>query len=126
MGGIPVLYTITAVFSSKFIPDPEYVWQVDDLVESRARRFVAEFNKLFSESLPQPNTENTEHFWRAGDESMLIGRCVRMGFDDSLQPIQQYHWAIDRHPKYKWTTRDFWDTDIWTTQRYRKDMKSRY
>jgi len=120
-----VLYAKAAVFGCEVIPDPEYVWQVDDVVESRARRFVEEFNRLFNESLPQPNAENAEIFWHACDASMLIGRCVRIGFDDSVQPIRQYHWAIDPHPKHTLITRDFWDTDIWTTQRYREDLSAR-
>lgn len=120
-----VLYAM-AVGGSAFIPDPEYVWQVDEIVESRARRFVETFNELFDECLPQPNHTNAEAFWRACNEWKIVGRCVRIGFDDSVQPINHYHWAIDRNAKHELNVKDFWDTDIWTTQRYREELESRY
>ncbi len=120
-----VLYAM-AVGGAAFIPEPEYVWQVDDIVQSRARRFVATFNDLFNESLPQPISDNAEAFWNACNEWKIVGRCVRIGFDDSVRPIKHYHWALNRDKDYKLTVKDFWDTDIWTTQRYREEMESRH
>jgi hypothetical protein len=120
-----VLYAM-AVGGCAFIPDPEYIWQVDDIVESRARRFVETFNGLFDECLPEPSRDNAEAYWRAFKEWKIVGRCVRIGFDDSVQPIKHYHWAIDRDAKHKLIVKDFWDMDIWTTQRYRAERESRY
>jgi len=56
---------IRFVGGAAFISDPEYVWPVDDVVESRACRFVATFNDLLDESLPQPGPDNAEAFWNA-------------------------------------------------------------
>lgn len=120
-----VLYAM-AVGGSAMIRDPEYVWEVDDIIESRARRFVETFNDLMGERLPQPDDTNAETFWRACNEWTIIGRCVRIGFDDAVRPINHYHWAIDRDARHELIVRDFWDTDIWTTQRYREKMESRY
>jgi hypothetical protein len=119
-----VLYAY-AVGGSAFIVDPEYVWQVDDIVQSRALRFVATFNELFNEFLPQPSADNAEVFWGACTTWKIVGRCVRIGFDDSVRPIKHYHWAIDHGTEYQLAVKDFWDTDIWTTQRYREEMESR-
>jgi hypothetical protein len=120
-----VLYAM-AVGGSAMIRDPEYVWEVDDIVESRARKFVETFNDLLGERLPKPDHTNAETFWRACNEWKIVGRCVRIGFDDSVRPINHYHWAIDRDARHELTVKDFWDTDIWTTQRYREEMQSRY
>lgn len=120
-----VLYAM-AVGGSAIIPDPKYTWQVDDVVESRARRFVEAFNQLFDECLPTPSHDNAQTFWRACKEWKIVGRCVRIGFDDSVLPINHYHWAIDRDSKHKLIVKDFWDSEIWTTQRYCKEIESRY
>ncbi len=119
-----VLYAM-ALGGAAYIPDPDYVWEVDNIVQSRAIQFVATFNELFNESLPQPIAENAHVFWNACTESKIEGRCVRIGFDDSEQPIKHYHWAIDRGRKGKLFVNDFWDTEIWTTQRYRKKTETR-
>jgi hypothetical protein len=114
-----VLYAML-VGGCGFIEEPRYVWQVDDEISSRAKRFVAQFNDLFSESLPTPDAQNAEAFWIEYTSSEVLGRCVRIGFDDSVQPVRQYHWAIDRDRQYQILVKDFWDTDIWTTARYRE------
>lgn len=114
-----VLYAY-AVGGAAFIPEPEYRWQVDEAVANRATRFVAEFNELFSASLPTPTEENAEAFWDACNEWKVAGRCVRLGFDDSVQPVRHYHWAIARDASYNLVVKDFWETELWTTQRYRE------
>lgn len=119
-----VLYAM-AVGGTAYIPDPQYVWEVGDVVQSRAGRFVATFNHLFKESLPEPIAENAHVFWKACQEWRIEGRCVHIGFDDSEQPIRHYHWAIDRGPEYKLIVNEFWDAEIWTTQRYREKIESR-
>jgi hypothetical protein len=119
-----VLYAM-AVDACAVMPNPEYIWQVDDLIESRGRRFVETFNELFDDSLPQPKQDNADVFWRACKEWKIVGRCVRIGFDDRVRPINHYHWAIDR-AKYSLIVKDFWDTEVWTTERYRELSDSRY
>ena len=100
--------------------EPEYVWEVDLEIEKRSKRFVETFNQLFNKSIPIPSSDNTEIFWNAYDYSKIIGRCVRIGFDDSVTPVKHYHWAVDRTETYEHKTTDFWDHEIWTTQRYRE------
>ncbi len=115
-----VLYAICMAGCSAEPVQYEYVWAVDDVIQSRAVHFVQEFNQLFHESLPLPTAENAEIFWKAADESRLVGRCVRIGFDEVSQPIQHYHWAIDYDENYNLIVKDFWDGELWTTARYRQ------
>lgn len=103
--------------------EPEYVWAVDPVVEERAIQFVRAFNHLFSETLPQPSDENAESFWHAGQGASVRGRCVRLGFDPLSVPTRQYHWAIDHDKEHKLIVKEFWDTEIWTTQRYLKKFE---
>jgi hypothetical protein len=32
----------------------------------------------------------------ACDEKAIVGRCVRVGYDDIPRPVMHYHWAINR------------------------------
>lgn len=117
-----VLYAAVGVTGCP--PEPEYVWQVDAVIQARAQRFVATFNALFDESLPQPQAANAAAFWRAAKEWKLVGRCVRLGCDDSVWPIKHYHWAVERDAEAKLIVNAFWDTELWTTERYRQQMSS--
>ncbi|MCI0737812.1 MAG: hypothetical protein L0Y72_02120 [Gemmataceae bacterium] len=116
-----VLYAL-AFGGSAVQSDPEYVWEVDEIIQERAAKFVETFNDLFNERLPRPAPENAKEFWRASREWKIIGRCVRIGFDDSVSPVRHYHWAIDRDPKNRPLVTEFWDTEIWTTARYRAEQ----
>jgi hypothetical protein len=115
-----VLYAMCMAGCSAEPVQYEYVWAVDEVIQSRATHFVQEFNQLFNESLPPPTAENAKTFWNAADESKLVGRCVRIGFNDGSQPIEHYYWAIDYDESYKLVVKDFWDSELWTTARYRK------
>jgi hypothetical protein len=108
--------------------EPEYVWEVDEIIKERAVQFVETFNSLFGENLPRPTPDNAIEFWMASSEWKIIGRCVRIGYDNSLRPTKHYHWAINRDAAYKPIVTEFWDTEIWTTQRYRaeQEAKDRY
>jgi len=101
-------------------PTPRYQWSVDPVVEQRAQQFVDEFNCLFNENLPQPCRKNASAFWNACDLHGLLGRCVRIGSDNSTTPTRNYHWAVDQNESGGLDVSDFWDTDLWTTARYRK------
>jgi hypothetical protein len=105
--------------------EPEYVWEVDGLIQSRAVQFVATFNGLFGESLPEPGPENAEVFWHACEEWKVIGRCVRLGFDDRTLPPRHYHWAIEQNSNHELAVKDFWDTEVWTTERFRSESQVR-
>ena len=93
--------------------------------QERATQFVDTFNLLFGERLPRPAPENAEEFWMASSEWKVVGRCVRVGFDDSVRPVRHYHWAIDRGAQYRPVVTEFWDTEIWTTERYRAQQEAK-
>jgi hypothetical protein len=119
-----VLYAM-AVGGSAMRSEPEYVWEVDEIIQQRAAQFVETFNNLFRERLPRPAPENAQQFWMASSEWKVIGRFVRIGFDDSATPIRHYHWAIDWDAKYRSVVNEFWDTEIWTTARYRAEQEAK-
>ncbi len=97
--------------------EPEYVWQVDDVVQQRAFKFIETFNKLVGMSLPEPCDENACEYYEAYELNEVCNRCVRIGYDDARIPIRHYHWAIDVE-QGEYVVRDFWDTQLWTTEMY--------
>lgn len=99
---------------------PEYVWEVDLIIEDRAKRFVRTFNELFNEGLPEPKATNAKRFYDACRTWKIIGRCVRIGVDVTTRPNRHYHWAIDLNNSSQLRVNEFWDTEIWTTERYRQ------
>lgn len=119
-----VLYAF-AVGGCGSASEPEYVWNVDPIIEQRAKQFVSTFNELFDDSLPEPTAANARTYWMASGEWKIVGRCVRIGFDDSIKPVRHYHWAIDRNKRFEIGVRDFWDTEFWTTARYRAQDEDR-
>ncbi len=113
-----VLYAM-AVGGAAMRSEPEFVWEVDEIIRQRAAQFVETFNGLLGERLPRPAPENAKDYWMASGEWKIVGRCVRIGFDDSVRPVRHYHWAIDRDAEYRPLVTEFWDTEVWTTARYR-------
>ncbi len=103
--------------------EPEYVWEVDDIIETRAQQFVTTFNELFNDSIVDPVPDNAEQFWAACDQWGIVGRCVRIGEDDRVLPTKYYHWAIDLVANEHLIVKDFWDSEIWTTERYRREQE---
>ena len=97
-------------------PIPVYVWRVDDELARRGARFVAAFNELFDDDLPEPVAENADIFFEAADEGDIIGRCICIG--QMTQPTRFYHWAIRRGADERPTVEEFWDSQLWTTERY--------
>jgi hypothetical protein len=98
-----------------------YKWAVDPLLEQRATRFVSLFNAMFNEELPLPGPDNAERYWNAAAAAHVYGRCVRLGYDDSVDPTRHYHWAIIDRPDGL-GVRDFWSTDLWTTARFQEAL----
>jgi hypothetical protein len=105
-------------------PEPEYVWRVDEILEQRAGAFVAAFNDLMGESLPEPCSANAQVYFDAFGNACIDGRCVRIGSDERVIPARHYHWAIDFKQGEGHVVKDFWDTELWTTQRYRGQQGS--
>ncbi len=104
--------------------NPEYAWAVDSEITERATRFVTTFNALFDEDLPRPCEGNASTFFNAADIWGIAGRCVRIGYDDSVDPIRHYHWAIPL-TRATLVAEEFWDNEIWTTDRYRNTRNPR-
>ena len=50
---------------------------------------------------------------------------IRIGFDDSVAPVKQYHWAIDLNKGNEYKVVDFWGEQIWTTEQYRQKHRNR-
>lgn len=117
-----VLYAFAVAGSAYISEEPEYLWQVDPLIEQRATKFVRIFNQLFNESLPEPTSKHAREYFVACREWKLVGRCVRIGFDDSSKPIRHYHWAIKRGTDQPLMVEEFWDNELWTTQRYQTKL----
>ena len=114
-----VLYADVSTFSREPAdpPVPVYVWQVDEEVAHRAARFVATFNELFDEDLPEPVAENADLFFEAADEDEIMGRCVCIGVMPDR--TQFYHWAVRLGPDGTPAVEDFWDPELWTSADYR-------
>lgn len=103
-------------------PVPVYVWQVDEELARRGARFVATFNELFDEDLPEPIAENADLFFEAANEDEIVGRCACIG--STPPPVRYYHWAIHRGSDGRPKVEEFWDPEVWTTHRYRRHRRS--
>ena len=102
--------------------EEEFVWSVDAEVERRAVQFVSTFNALFNENLPVPNEKNAAGYFNAADLWSIVGRCARIGWDDTVEPLRHYHWAIKMDGS-EIVVEDFWDTEFWTTERYAQTLE---
>ena len=116
-----VLYAFVTVGASLRRTRPRYVWNVDDDLAGQAERFIELFNELFGESLPLPESSQAELYWHACEANQIVGRCVRIG--DSPPPVRHYHWAI-RGGRGGLSVDEFWDTEVWTTSRYRGKLST--
>lgn len=114
-----VLYSNAPCMMSQIRPTIEYVWMVDADFASAAGSFVRAFNALVNENIPSPASKNAECYWHAHTTNNVVGRCVRLGFDDSTKPIRHYHWGICRAADNSLAVQEFWDAEVWTTERYR-------
>lgn len=102
--------------------DPTIEWQVDSDLTELAERFVDAFNALFDERLPAPVPDQARRYWQAYEKVKVVGRCVRLGSDDTQLPIRHYHWAVCSHADAELMVREFWHTEVWTTARFRKEL----
>jgi hypothetical protein len=118
-----VLYAEMILGAALHPPRPKYVWKVDKDLAQQARRFIDTFNGLFGEELPPPDPAQAERYWHAYDDNEILGRCVRLGYDDSISPIRHYHWAICRAADGQFAVQEFWKPEVWTTTRYRSALR---
>lgn len=114
-----VLYAAPAAGSSAQF-EPVYEWKVDEEITRRATRFVEAFNTLFNEDIPAPGPESAATYYNWADSWNVVGRCVRIGFDPTVNPTRHYHWGIVHNPQGNLEVQDFWDDEVWTTDRFRR------
>ena len=103
-------------------PTYEFIWRVDPDLARQAQRFIDCFNGMFGKLLPAALADQAEAFWWAADENDIVGRCVRLGYDDSTRAVRHYHWAVRPDLVRGPNLHEFWDADVWTTQRYRESL----
>jgi hypothetical protein len=97
----------------------EYVWRVSPELVELAQRFVSAANALLRAQLPLPEAASAEAYWGASSRNDIIGRCVRLGYDEQSKRVRHYHWAI-RQQGDVLQVHDFWDLRHWTTTMYRQ------
>jgi hypothetical protein len=105
---------------------PEYIWKVDEDLAEAAGRFIDTFNALFSEKLPPPVPAQAERYWHASEDNEILGRCVRLGYDDRNLPVRHYHRGICRGDDGGLTVHEFWQPEVWTTTQYRSALGFRW
>jgi len=115
-----VLYAALAAGCAMEQPTIEYVWNVDKTLQAKVNRFITVFNELALNNIPEAKAENVECFYNAFEDNAILGRCVFIGYDDSKQPVENYHWAIKHHGS-DLVVDDFWSTELWTTERYHEE-----
>ena len=79
-----------------------------------------EFGRQFIDATPQPMYK---YVWRVDPELAtveVVGRCVRLGQTPPPVPPRYDHWAVIQGPEDQLGVREFWDTEIWTTERFRR------
>jgi len=100
---------------------PRYVWKVNQDLVDHAKRFIHTFHVLFGEDLPSPEPAQADRYWHACEDNEILGRCVRLGCDDTTSPMRHYHWAICRADS-EYVVQEFWKAEVWTTERYRSAL----
>jgi hypothetical protein len=132
VAGLPAFERLKAVTSSPLFgrSDPNgkllpTVWKVDEDLTRQARRFIDTFNALFGDELPPPIAAEAETYWKACERNKILGRCVRIGDEPRVSPVQHYHWAIREAAGGELEVEDFWSPEIWTTTRYRSALRER-
>jgi hypothetical protein len=113
-----VLYA-EAVAGAGPMDPPEYVWNVDEDLVRQAKRFIEAFKNIFGDALPEPESKNAALYWSGYRANDIVGRCVRIGFDNTASPVRHYHWAICFGRDGKYIVQEFWKPEVWTTARYR-------
>ena len=117
-----VLYGAIAAASGFMMDTPiyKYVWDVEKELENKVNQFIKSFNALTSSKILKACSATAEYFYEAYIDNDIFGRCVRIGFDDSKYPVDNYHWAINQEND-NMTVDEFWSTEVWTTERYQNE-----
>ena len=74
-----------------------------------------------NDELPTPHPDHAERYWSAGNGNDVLGRCVRLGSDDTYR---YYYWAIrgGTGGAGELEVHEFWDVKVWTTDMYRAKL----
>ena len=118
-----VLYGEVVIGASLQRKRPKYIWKVDKELAARAHRFTDAFSTLFGDKLPPPEPAQAEIYWDACQDNEILGRCVRIGYNNAVSPALQYHWAICRRSDDTFGVQEFWQPEVWTTERYRSALR---
>jgi hypothetical protein len=116
-----VLYAETMLAGMSVQP-PIFEWRVDAELADQANRFIHAFHALFPQGAPLPaaTAENAGAFSGGFNVKKIVGRCVRVGYDDTRNPVMHYHWGLTQSQEGV-EVEDFWAPEIWTTERYRRE-----
>ncbi len=118
-----VLYAEAVPVGMFVEPEYRYEWRVDPELEQAANRFIETFNGFVPGALPKAEPRNAERFYRAYEKQYIVGRCVYLGSATPAGPY--YHWAIRLGTTGQLVLDDFWNGEIWTTERYRQQRAVR-
>lgn len=119
-----VLYAGVLLGAARLQPRIVYAWKVDPQLEAAANRFVDAFAEIVPDRIPPAHSENVELYYHAAMRNDIAGRCVRIGLNDAVTPVQHYHWAV-KPAGAAYEVEAFWDDSLWTTARYRRGMYAR-
>lgn len=102
----------------------KYVWAVDPSLAAAANRFISVLNALLATSIPEAHKSNVEFYFHTAQNNKILGRCVRIGFDERTRPVRHYHWALSGAVD-AYVAEDFWSESLWTTEYYRREKRIR-
>lgn len=117
-----VLYSLVFLADAGGGPEkPRFVWEVDEQISEAAKRFVDLFQQIFGDELPAPVPKNAMSYWSAA-RTTILGRCARLGIEDSRGTLEHYHWAIREGGETRLDTHEFWRSEICTTAMYHEEI----
>ncbi len=114
------LYGAVAAGCAMIPPKIVYKWDVDVQLQAKVNRFIEIFNELSSSNIKEANSENVQYFYYAFEENEIIGRCIYIGYDDTKDPVEKYHWAV-KYEAGNTIVDDFWSEELWTSERYQDE-----
>jgi len=104
---------------------PEYRWEVSGDLELLSNRFIETVARDIGFDIPSANSSNVIDYYQQAAKADVVGRCIAIGYNDAVLPIKYYHWAIGI-VDHKITVEEFWDDEIWTTERYSSEYRRGY
>jgi hypothetical protein len=112
-----VLYAEVAMAMAARLVRVRYAWAADPELSAAAKRFIDAFNAFVTGALPPADPSSAEAYFHAARNNHILDRCVRIGYNDQVMPVQHYHWAVD-WGQDAYQVNAFWSEELWTTERY--------